>query len=175
MLDNPNIKLLLNTDYKEVAELRDDKFYLFGNEFTGKVIFTGMIDELFNYKYGELKYRSLQLKFETVETESFQEVATVNYPYNYDFTRITEFKKMYSIKSDKTVILKEYPEDFVVGKNIPYYPVFTDEDKQKYERYKEYATTFNNIILLGRLAEYCYYDMNDIVERALKVFDGEIL
>ncbi|MFV9510453.1 UDP-galactopyranose mutase [Tepidibacillus sp. LV47] len=174
MLNHPNIKLLLNTDYKEVAELRDDKFYLFGNEFKGKIIFTGMIDELFNYKFGELKYRSLQIKFETLETESFQEVATVNYPNNYDFTRITEFKKLHPVKNNKTVILKEYPEEFIIGKNTPYYPVFTDEEKEKYDRYKEYAANFKNIILLGRLAEYRYYDMDDIVERALEVYSSII-
>ncbi|WP_028987341.1 UDP-galactopyranose mutase [Thermicanus aegyptius] len=171
MLDHPNIKLLLNTDYKEVANLVDEKFYLFGNEFKGKVIFTGMIDELFSYRFGQLKYRSLDLKFETLDVESFQEVATVNYPNNYDFTRITEFKKMHPIKSNKTVILKEYPQDFVIGKNIPYYPIFTNEEKSKYERYKEYAADLTNIILLGRLAEYRYYDMDDIIERALVTFE----
>jgi UDP-galactopyranose mutase len=176
MLAHPNIKLLLNTDFREVmrVDLENKKVYLFGQEFRGKVIFTGMIDELFEYKFGELPYRSLDLKFETLEIEYFQEVATVNYPNDYDFTRITEFKHIHPIEISKTVILKEHPKAHKVGKDIPYYPIFTEENREKYYRYKELAERFDNIILLGRLAEYRYYDMDDVVKKALETFEEKI-
>jgi UDP-galactopyranose mutase len=173
MLDNPNIKLMLNTDFKEVIkiDLENGKIYFFGQEFKGKLIFTGMIDELFEYKFGELPYRSLDLRFETLDKDWFQEVATVNYPNDYDFTRITEFKHIHPVDVNKTVILKEYPKQYKAGKDIPYYPVFTKENRELYSKYKELAEKFENLVLVGRLAEYKYYDMDDIVKRALEVFE----
>ncbi len=174
MLNHPNIKLMLNTDFKEVCQLNEDGWYLFGQKFTGKIIFTGMIDELFDYKFGHLPYRSLDLQFEAVDTEYYQEVATVNYPNDYNFTRITEFKHIHPIKIDKTTILKEYPQNYETGKNEPYYPIFTNEVQEMYNKYYEYSKRFTNLILVGRLAEYKYYDMDDVVERALEVFSEEI-
>ncbi|SNR60909.1 UDP-galactopyranose mutase [Desulfurobacterium atlanticum] len=176
MLFHPNIKLMLNTDFREVIkiDLGTKKIFFFEQEFKGKVIFTGMIDELFEYKFGKLPYRSLDLKFETLETEYFQEVATVNYPNDYDFTRITEFKHIHPIKVNKTVILREYPKDYNPEKDIPYYPVFTEENRELYFKYKELAEKFENLILVGRLAEYRYYDMDDVVKRALEVFEENI-
>ena len=176
MLDHPNIKILLNTDFKEIlkVDLESRKVYLLGQEFKGRLIFTGMIDELFDCKFGVLPYRSLDLKFETIDKEYFQEVAVVNYPNDYDFTRITEFKHIHSVHSTQTVILKEYPKTYEVGKNIPYYPVFTRESREIYFRYKELADQFDNIVLLGRLAEYCYYDMDDVIKRALEIFEEKL-
>jgi len=174
MLSSENIKLMLKTDYKEVFEIKEDKFYFMGNEFKGKVIFTGQVDELFDYRFGDLPYRSVDMKFETVDKEFYQEVGTVNYPNDYDFTRITEFKHLHPTVSKKTTILKEYPQDYIKGKNTPYYPVFTEENQKKYEKYQEYSKKFNNLILVGRLAEYKYYDMDDMVERALEVYEKEV-
>ena len=176
MLNHPNIKLMLNTDFKEVLgiDLKSKKIYFFGQEFKGKVIFTGMIDELFNYKFGELPYRSLNLKFETLDVEYFQEAPVVNYPNDYDFTRITEFKHIHPAKTEKTVILKEYPKSYKAGKDIPYYPIFTQENREKHNEYKELAEKFDNLILVGRLAEYRYYDMDDVIKRALEVFEEMI-
>ena len=176
MLFHPNIKLLLNTDFREVikVDLERKKIYLFSQEFRGKVVFTGRIDELFEYKFGELPYRSLDLKFETLEMEYFQEVATVNYPNDYDFTRITEFKHIHPVSTEKTVILKEYPKRCKVGEDIPYYPVFTMKNQDLYYKYRELSEKFENLILVGRLAEYRYYDMDDIVKRALEVFEEKI-
>ena len=175
MLNNENIKLLLNTDYQEVLNIDFErkKVYVLGNEFKGKLIFTGMIDQLFNYRYGELPYRTLNLKFETIEKKYFQEVATVNYPNNYDFTRITEFKHIHPVEVEKTVILKEFPKEYRKG-DIPYYPVFTPENREMYNKYRELVSEFKNIIAVGRLADYRYYDMDDIVEKALKVFREEV-
>jgi len=174
MLDNKNIKLMLNTDFQEICEAKDDSIYFMGNKFEGKVIYTGQIDELFDCKFGELPYRSVDMKFETVDTEYYQEVGTVNYPNNYDFTRITEFKHIHPTISDKTTILKEYPQEYIRGENIPYYPIFTDDNQKKYNEYLAYSKKYNNLILLGRLAEYKYYDMDDMVERVLEVYEKEV-
>jgi len=175
MLNHKNIKLLLNTDYKEVINIdfQNKKMYLFNNEFNGKLIFTGPIDELFEYTYGVLQYRSLKIVTKTINTAFFQEAATVNYPNNYDFTRITEFKHIHPINSVNTTIMYEYPDEYVQGKT-PYYSMFTTEAKMQYEKYFELSQTIKNLFLVGRLAEYRYYDMDDVVKRALEVFDEEV-
>jgi UDP-galactopyranose mutase len=171
MLNHKNIKLMLNTDFKEICELKEKDFYLLGSKFEGKVIYTGQIDELFDYKFGDLPYRSVDMKFETIDKEYYQEKATVNYPNDYDFTRITEFKHIHPVNSNKTTILKEYPQEYVKNENIPYYPIFTQENQNKYNQYLEYSKEYDNLILLGRLAEYKYYDMDDMVERVLGFFE----
>ena len=150
MLSNKNIKLMLNTDFNEVAELRED--------------------ELFSCKFGSLPYRSIDMKFETVDAEHFQGAATVNYPNNYDFTRITEFKNIHPAQTKRTTILREYPQNYLPGENVPYYPIFTDEARAAYEKYFDELKKFPQITAVGRLAEYKYFDMDDIVKRALEVF-----
>jgi UDP-galactopyranose mutase len=171
MINHKNIKIMLNSDFKEICKLQDKDFYFFDSKFEGKVIYTGQIDELFDYKFGDLPYRSVDMKFETVEKEFYQEKATVNYPNDYDFTRITEFKHIHPTDSKKTTILKEYPKEYTKGKDTPYYPIFTQENQDSYNKYLEYSKEFDNLILVGRLAEYKYYDMDDIIERALEVFE----
>lgn len=170
MLNHKNIKLLLNTDFKEVMELRGEQTYLFRKKFKGQLIYTGQLDELFDKKFGTLPYRSIGMKYETVDTEIFQSAPVVNYPNNYDFTRITEFKQIHPAKTPRTTILKEYPLDYVAGKNEPYYPIFTDEARGAYEKYFAELSKFKNITAVGRLAEYRYYDIDDVVKRALDVF-----
>jgi len=174
MLNNPNIKLMLNTNFKEIATIKNEQIYIFGNKFNGPIIYTGCIDELFDYRFDELPYRSVNMKFEIVQKEWYQEKATVNYPNSYNFTRITEFKHIHPCNSKNTTILKEYPTDYIIGKNEPYYPVFTEETQEKYQKYVDYAKRFPNIKFVGRLAEYKYYDMDDIVERALEVVEKEL-
>lgn len=176
MLNHPNIKIMLNTDFGEVlhVDFQSKKIYFMGQEFKGKLIFTGMIDELFDFKYGYLPYRSLELSFETVEQEYYQEVAVVNYPNDYDFTRITEFKHIHPTKSEKTTILKEFPKAYKANIDIPYYPVFAKENQELYNKYKEEADRFENLILVGRLAEYRYYDMDDVIKRSLEVFEESV-
>jgi len=174
MLNHKNIKIMLNTDFKEICKLKNKDFYLFGSKFDGKVVYTGQIDELFDYKFGELEYRSVNMEFETVEKEFYQEKATINYPNDYDFTRITEFKHIHPSQTNKTTILKEYPQNYKIGKNTPYYPIFKAENQEKYNKYLEYSKGFDNLVMVGRLAEYKYYDMDDIVERSLEVFNKEI-
>ena len=174
MLRHPNISVMLGTSFNEVGALTPEGFSLFGQKFEGQVIYTGQLDELFDYRFGELPYRSTDMSFESIDTERYQEAATVNYPNNYDFTRITEFKHIHPIKSDRTTILKEYPQKYVKGENNPLYPVFTDDSKKLYDQYFEFAQKYDRLILLGRLAEYKYYDMDDMVERALNCFIKEI-
>lgn len=170
MLDHKNIKLLLNTDFHEVMELRGEQIYLFRKKFKGRLIYTGQLDELFDKKFGELPYRSIDMKYQTVDTEFFQSAPVVNYPNNYDFTRITEFKHIHPAKTPRTTILREYPQPYVAGKNEPYYPIFTDEARAAYEKYSAELSRFQNITALGRLAEYRYYDIDDVVKRASEVF-----
>lgn len=170
MLAHKNIKLLLNTDFKEVMELRGEEIYLFRRKFKGRLIYTGQLDELFDKKFGSLPYRSIAMRYETVDEEIFQSAPVVNYPNNYDFTRITEFKQIHPAKVPRTTILKEYPQDYVAGVNEPYYPIFTDEARAAYEKYSAELAKFKNITAVGRLAEYRYYDIDDVVKRALEVF-----
>ncbi|MBQ6131712.1 MAG: UDP-galactopyranose mutase [Selenomonadaceae bacterium] len=170
MLDHKNIKLLLNTDFHEVMELRGDFIYLFRKRFKGRLIYTGQLDELFNKKFGTLSYRSIDMKFETVDAENFQAAPVVNYPNNYDFTRITEFKQIHPAQTPRTTILKEFPQEYVAGKNEPYYPIFTDEARATYKKYSAELAKFKNITAVGRLAEYRYYDIDDVIKRALEVF-----
>ena len=172
MLRHDKIKLMLNTDFNDVLRVDGEQILFLDQKFDGILIFTGPLDELFNDEFGALPYRSVEMKFETVDTESWQPAATVNYPNNYDFTRITEFKKIHPVKAPSTTILKEYPQDYARGKNTPYYPIFTDDNKIRFEQYAQKAARIKNLITVGRLAEYRYYDMDDIVRRALDVFDS---
>jgi UDP-galactopyranose mutase len=172
MLSHHKIKLMLNTDFREIVKLTENGFEVMGCKSPCKIIYTGMIDELFDYRFGKLDYRSINMCFETKDCKCFQETPVVNYPNNYDFTRITEFKHIYPSENTKTIILKEYPADYSRNENIPYYPFFTPDNRGRYEKYKEYARRWSNLILLGRLAEYRYYDMDNIVEQALELFRG---
>ena len=135
-----------------------------------------MIDELFEWRFGELPYRSLQFDFEHLKQDFYQQATTENYPDNYDFTRITEFKRMSGQEIQGTTIVREFPQDYdrkEAGKNTPYYPILNDENGQRYNQYFELARQYDNLTLVGRLAEYRYYDMDDIVARALEVYQDK--
>ncbi|WP_286885378.1 UDP-galactopyranose mutase [Aneurinibacillus sp. UBA3580] len=177
MLDHPNIKLMLNTNFNEVLEIKEGAIFAFDQEFTGKLIYTGMIDELFDYKYGELPYRSLRFEFSTLPEKTVQEVGTVNYPNDYTFTRITEFKHLTGQMHPHTTIVKEYPQPYnrhTEEQSIPYYPYVQPEPLALYEKYKAEAREYPQLLLVGRLAEYRYYDMDAVVAKALKVFRDKI-
>lgn len=180
ILNHPNIHVLLNTPYQDIIDIdhNSKEIKLFNQLFHGKLIFTGPIDEFFNYELGELPYRSLDFRFETRQQDSFQEVGTVNYPNEYDFTRITEFKKLTQQVHANTIIVKEYPQmydrnDYM--KDIPYYPIQKEENLLLNRQYKELAKQWDQVLFVGRLAEYRYYDMDAVVARALSVFKSEIL
>lgn len=174
ILDHENIKIMLNTSHQEILKIKNGKILFMGREYKGKLIFTGKIDELFNYQYGRLPYRSLNFEFETLNQEWHQPTATINYPNDYDFTRITEFKHIHPTKTEKTIILREYPEEHIEGKNEPCYPIPTKENQETYKKYKKLAREHENLILIGRLAEYHYYNMDEVVKKALKTFKKEI-
>ena len=166
MLDQPNIKVLLNTDYREI--INDVKF--------NRMIYTGPIDTFFDYMYGELPYRSLRFQFETLDQEYYQEVGTVNYPNEYDITRITEQKYLSGQTLPKTTLVMEYPQPYVTGKNDPYYPIPREENRERYDLYlKESQELKGTVIFAGRLAEYKYYDMDQAALRALSLFEKEVV
>lgn len=179
LLANKNIHVMLNTDYHDVLTFNSENgsTELFGQPFNGKLIYSGKVDELFDYEFGELPYRSLRFEFESLQQNEFQTVGTVNYPNDYDFTRITEFKHLTGQDVANTTIVKEFPQSYekdVPGKDIPYYPIQNDDNQEKYSLYKNKAKQFDNLILLGRLAEYRYYDMDAVVAMALKVFRDKV-
>lgn len=174
MLSSDNIQVKLSTDSRNVIELDQDQFKVFGEEFEGKLIYTGKIDEFFNYQYGELPYRSLNFELENINQEFYQEVGTVNYPNDYDFTRITEFKHLTGQENESTTIAREYPQKYVKEINIPYYPIPKEENRYVYQKYRMECKYLDNLILVGRLAEYQYYDMDKIVAVALKIFEEKL-
>ena len=161
MLNHSEISVLLNTDYKDVI---NDLEY-------EKLIYTGPIDYYFDYRLGKLKYRSIRFVFETHDCESYQDVASTRWPQDNEYTRITEFKKMTGQKNEKTTILKEIPCDG----DEPFYTFPTHEWKELSQRYKELAKEEKKVLFLGRLAEYKYYDMDDVIRKALDVFNSELL
>ena len=157
MLNKPNIEIILSKDFKDLVEgILFEKLY-----------YAGPIDYYFDYKYGKLPYRGSEFSLETLDVEYFQSNSVVNYPGNEPFTRITEFKHFNGYKSNKTAIMREYSNEYVSGKNIPSYPIPTDENHKKYDLYKNEAKQLKNIAFTGRLGEYKYYNMDEVVEKAL--------
>ncbi|MCX8083184.1 MAG: UDP-galactopyranose mutase [bacterium] len=173
MLNHPDITIWSNTNFKDVIDIKNNQIYFQKKTYNGILIFTGMIDELLNYRFGFLPYRTLKFRFKTIKQKFYQKVAIVNYPNEYKFTRITEFKHIHPVDTPVTKIVFEYPKKYKIG-DIPYYPLFTEAAKQKYYKYLENTQKIRNLILVGRLAEYRYYDMDDVVKRALVVFEEKI-
>jgi len=166
MLNHPNIRILLNTDYKEII-----------NEINYKhMVFTGAVDAFFDHKHGELPYRSLEFKFEHNKADQVQAVGTVNYPNEYEYTRITEFKHLTGQQVHGTTTVAEYPEPYVRGKNVPYYPIPKEEYKTLYRKYQQEVDKLEDkVIFVGRLAEYQYYNMDQAVARALSLFEKKVI
>jgi len=160
MIDNRNIHLLLNTDYREII---DSVEY-------NKLIYTGPIDYYFDYMFGKLPYRSLDFKFETLDMEKYQNAGVVNYPNDYDYTRITEFKHFYFQQHRKTTICYEYPK----AEGDPYYPIPKPEYREIYRKYRKEADKLRSVYFIGRLAQYKYLNMDQVVSGALKLFEGLI-
>lgn len=156
MLSHPNIKVMLNTDYREIADLFPYK----------NLIYTGPIDEYFNYCYGKLPYRSIEFKFETLDQEQYQSTGTINYPNEYAYTRITEFKYLTGQRHNKTTIVYEYP----TSEGDPYYPIPRLENAEVYRKYEALAENMTNTYFTGRLATYKYYNMDQVVAQSLTLF-----
>ncbi len=162
MLSHPNIKILLNTDYKEVIpELKYDK-----------LIITGEIDSYFNYQFGHLPYRTLDFEWNFLNIEYFQETGMVNYPNDYNFTRITEFKHLTGQISPVTTIMKEYPRLRRDENDIPYYPIPKNDFLEIYKKYENDSKKLKNIHFIGRLGRYSYINMDTAVLQALELFEN---
>jgi len=175
MLDHPNITVELGADALERLDVSGDVLKVDGEAFTGPVIYTGQADELFAFAHGPLPYRTLRFDFETLEQDDFQNgYGTVNYTVDMPYTRITEFKHLTGQKLDGvTTIVKEHSLAYTgQAGQIPYYAIINPANNALYARYKAEADRFANLHLLGRLAEYKYYNMDAIAARALELAAG---
>jgi UDP-galactopyranose mutase len=157
MLDNDGITLALNTDYRDlVDEVRFDQ-----------MIYTGPIDSFFDYRFGKLPWRSLELKFETHDKEVFQPCAAIDHPNDHAYTRVTELKYLTGQVHPKTTVVYEFP----CADGDPCWPVPRPENAEIYRRYKSLADQLANVRFVGRLATYRPWDMDQVVEQALAMFD----
>jgi UDP-galactopyranose mutase len=160
LIAHPKIHLLLQTDFRDIRESIPFQ----------KLIYTGPIDVYFDYKFGKLPYRSLKFSFETFDCEYYQNTAIVNYPNEYDFTRIIEFKRLTGQFHPKTTIAYEYPS----ADGEPYYPIPRADNFEIYNKYKAEADKLINVWFTGRLGSYRYYNMDQVVDQALTLFESQI-
>ena len=156
MLSSPNIKVMLNTDYREIAD-----FIPFQH-----MIYTGPVDAFFDFCYGKLPYRSLEFRHETHDTEQLLPTGTVNYPNDYAYTRVSEFKHITGQRHHQTSVVYEYPR----AEGDPYYPVPRPENAELYKKYEALADAAQDVTFVGRLATYRYYNMDQVVAQALATF-----
>ena len=156
MLDHPNIKVMLNTDYHEIQDFIPYQ----------ELIYSGPIDEFFHYCYGKLPYRSLDFEIKVVDTPVYQSAAVVNYPNDYAYTRATEFKYLTGQVHPKTSMIYEYPR----AQGDPYYPIPRAENTELYKQYKVLAEATEGVHFVGRLATYKYYNMDQVIAQALSLF-----
>lgn len=156
MLDHPNITVVLNCDYRDLAGVVPHR----------EMIYTGPVDAFFDYVYGPLPYRSLEFRHETLPMARFQSVGTVNFPNEHAYTRVTEFKHLTGQEHQQTSVVYEYPR----AEGDPYYPVPRPENAALYERYRELAKATARVHFVGRLATYRYYNMDQVVAQALTLY-----
>ena len=170
MLDHPNIEVRTNTDAKDalVISEQEGKVLMDGQEFCGTVIYTGPVDELFDCRFGRLPYRTLRFDFEHYDQSDYQGHSVVNYTVSEDYTRITEFKYLTGQKADSTTIVKEYPFAYTGAEGeIPYYAIMNEENNALYQKYADLAAQIPDFHLLGRLAEYKYYNIDAMAAKAI--------
>jgi UDP-galactopyranose mutase len=156
MLDHPRIKVLLNTDFQEISTLLP----------YNRTVYTGPVDEFFDFRFGQLPYRSLEFRFETLDQERVLPAPVVNYPNDHGYTRVTEFKHLTGQIHPSTSLVYEYPR----ADGDPYYPVPRRENAELYKRYKKLADDVPGVFFVGRLATYKYYNMDQVVAQALALF-----
>lgn len=171
LLSNPNITVKLNENARDILKFTENEIFVYNKPYNGGVIYTGALDELMECRYGRLPYRTLDFKFETYDRSWFQPRGTVNYTVDMPYTRITEFKYLSGQRLEgTTTIVKEYSRKYTGAEGeTPYYAILNDENRSKYEEYCKAVRSLKNFYLLGRLAEYKYYNMDEIVERALNL------
>jgi UDP-galactopyranose mutase len=156
MLDHPNISILLNTDYRDVKDFVPYK----------QLIYSGPIDEFYGMRFGKLPYRSLEFQFETHDVEQYQVAPVVNFPNDYAYTRVTEFKYLTGQEHRKTTIVREYPQ----AEGDPYYPVPRPENAELFQKYKALMDEEKGVTFVGRLATYKYLNMDQVTAQALALY-----
>jgi UDP-galactopyranose mutase len=156
MLAHPNIKIMLNTDYREIEGVIPH----------AEVVFSGPVDEYFDYRFGKLPYRSIEFRFETLNVAVAQAAPVINYPNENAYTRVTEFKYLSGQEHDKTTLVYEYPQ----AEGDPYYPVPRAENAVLYRKYQELADATPGVHFVGRLGTYKYYNMDQVVAQALTLY-----
>ncbi len=156
MLSHPGIKIMLNTDYREIVAQIPHR----------EVIFTGPIDAYFDYRFGKLPYRSLEFVFETHDKSVYQKAPVINYPNEHPYTRVTEFKYLTGQEHPKTSLVYELPR----AEGDPYYPVPRPENAEIYRKYEALARATQGVHFVGRLATYRYYNMDQVVAQALTLY-----
>ncbi|MFV0472181.1 MAG: UDP-galactopyranose mutase [Paludibacteraceae bacterium] len=156
MISHPNIEVLLNRDYRDL----ESKDY-------SNIIYTGAIDEYFNYSLGRLPWRSLDFQYQTVDKELVQPCVQINYPNEHNYTRSVEIKHVTKQKNPKSTIVFEFP----TTSGEPYYPIPTLENHNLYKKYKKMAENETNVFFLGRLAEYSYLNMDEVIEKSIELFE----
>ena len=173
MLDHDLIDVFLAVDARDILTVDDEHVTVQGKPYGGEVVYTGPLDELFGCDLGDLPYRSLDMRFETLDMDRFQPVGTVNYTTSEDFTRITEFKIMTGqVKEGVTTIMREYPQPYERGRGMtPYYAIIEPQNEELYRRYRDRVDHLTNFHPVGRLAEYRYYDMDGVTASALALSD----
>lgn len=160
------IEVKLSTDY-----FLDRDYF---NSIADKIVYTGCIDEFFDYQYGQLDYRSLRFDFERLEEENYQGNAVVNYcDMSKEYTRIIEHKHFDDTKTNHTIITKEYSQNYFKGL-IPYYPINDETNQSIYKKYRDNAKSLSNILFGGRLSEYKYMDMHVVIESAMNKFNSDM-
>lgn len=174
LLKSNNIDVILNTNALEYFNFKNNEIYYKEAKLDKTLFSSAPIDEMFNFKFGELPYRSLNIAFETLNTKHLQKTAVVNYPEDPKMTRISEYKNFNPERHNEadTIISKEYPGQYDKKSklfNEPYYPIPNDESRQKYNRYLELAKLTKNLELIGRLANYKYINMDQAIKEALEI------
>lgn len=182
MLSHDKIEVRLGVDAAEYISLQDGNLFFEKKPYKGQLIYTGPVDELFQFRFGELPYRSLEFVWENHDVDSYQSHTVVNYPTpenEHQYTRITEFKKcsMETPPNACTTVIKEFPCAYKKGAErggIPYYPILNEQNGALLQQYIRESELYPNVHLLGRLAEYKYYNMDMIILRALKYYEGTL-
>lgn len=174
MLSHENITVKTGVDCKELLRFEGKDIYFENKKFTGDVIYTGALDELFDCRFGRLPYRSLDFHFEHYAQDSYQGHSVVNYTVSEDFTRITEFKYLTGQQdTDGTTIVKEYPFAYTgAAGEIPYYAILNEENEALYEKYQALTAGMKNFHLLGRLAEYKYYNIDAMTKKGIELAES---
>lgn len=170
LLDHCNIKVQLGIDALEHIKIRNNKIYFDNAPLNISLVYSGALDELFEFQFGKLPYRSLRFEWKYTDNDGIQDMPVVAYPQAEGFTRITEYKKLPEQNLQGSSYAVEYPLAYYGDKNAePYYPVLTDESKKQYAQYSALADKVDDLICCGRLGDFQYYNMDQALERALQI------